>query len=157
VSSVAAAYIDATDQEKVAGAMSERLTTHEALIWVMATTSVADRTMTDRELGQLDLLVRRMPVFADFSGDVARIVEECAGHLRDADGIEEILDKVAEALPARLYETAYALAVEVAAVDLAASQEELQFLQLVEDRFELPKLAVAAIEHSARVRYRKSA
>jgi tellurite resistance protein len=137
--------------------MADRLTTHEALIWVMATTSVADRTMTDRELGQLDLIVRRLPVFADFDGDIARIVEGCAAHLRDADGIEAILDAVAEGLPPRLYETAYALAVEVAAVDLAASQEELQFLQMLEDRLELPKLAVAAIEHSARVRYRKPA
>jgi hypothetical protein len=137
--------------------MADRLTIHEALIWIMATTSVADRTMTDREIGQLDLLVRRLPVFAGFSGDVARIVEACATHLHDSDGLADILDKVAEALPARLQETAYALAVEVAAVDLDATQEELLFLQMIEDRFELGKLSVAAIEHSARVRFRKLA
>jgi tellurite resistance protein len=137
--------------------MAEKLTIQEALIWVMATTSVADRTMTDRELGQLDLIVRRLPVFDGFDGDIARIVEACAAHLRDADGIEAILDRVAEALPQRLHETAYAIAVEMVAVDLAASQEELQFLQMLEDRLELSKLSVAAIEYSARIRYRKRA
>jgi hypothetical protein len=136
--------------------MAEKLTVHEALIWVMVTTSLADRNVTDRELNQIGQLTTRMPVFAGFDGDVPRIVEACAAHLRDADGLDAILDTVAAALPQRLYETAYALAVEVTAVDLAASQEELQFLQMVEDRFELSKLAVAAIEHSARVRFRKA-
>ena len=47
--------------------------------------------------------------------------------------------------------------IEVAASDVDVKQEELVFLQMLEDRFALDKLAVAAIEHSARVRYRKLA
>ncbi len=129
---------------------------HEALIWVMVTASLADRTVKDVELEQIDRIVDRLPVFEDFSGDVPRIVEGCAELLGREEGLDEILDRVGDALPARLHETAYALAVEVSAVDLAAPQEELRFLQMLEDRFELPKLAVAAIEHSARVRFRKA-
>jgi hypothetical protein len=136
--------------------MAETLSIHDALIWVMVTTSLADRNVTDRELDQLDQLTRRLPVFAGFKGDVTAIVERCADHLRDADGLDTILDRIANALPRPLHETAYALAVEVTAVDLAASQEELVFLQMLEDRFELPKLAVAAIEYSARVRFRQA-
>jgi hypothetical protein len=64
-----------------------------------------------------------------------------------------VLDVIA-ALPARLHETAYALAVEVAAADLHVEQEELRFLQMLRDRLDLDKLAVAAIESSARARYR---
>jgi hypothetical protein len=60
---------------------------------------------------------------------------------------------VAEALPAYLYETAYALAVEVAAVDLDVQQEELRFLQMLRDRLGLDKLTIAAIERGARARH----
>ena len=59
-----------------------------------------------------------------------------------------------DTLPAPLYETAYALAVEVAAVDLHVEQEELRFLQILRDYLEVDKLIAAAIERSARVRYR---
>ena len=49
----------------------------------------------------------------------------------------------------------YVLAmIEVAAADLHVEQEELRFLQMLRDRLELDKLLVAAIERSARVRYR---
>ena len=44
--------------------------------------------------------------------------------------------------------------VEVAAADLHVEQEELRFLQILSDEFELDQLVVAAIERSARVRYR---
>ena len=44
--------------------------------------------------------------------------------------------------------------VEVAAADLHVEQEELRFLQMLRDRLDLDKLAIAAIERSARVRYR---
>ena len=38
---------------------------------------------------------------------------------------------------------------------MSAGQEELQFLELLGDTLSIDKLAMAAIEHSARVRYRK--
>lgn len=136
--------------------MAARLTIEEALIFVMVTTSAADHAMTEAEMEKVQRLVETLPVFSGYDGSLARTVEICVGNLGHEGGLEEILDLVAEAVPVRLRETAYALAVEVAAVDLLVRQEELVFLQMLEDRFELPKLAVAAIEHSARVRYRKA-
>lgn len=135
--------------------MVATLSIHEALIWVMVTTSAADRTINDRELSELDGLIARLPVFDGYAGDTARIAEACTAQMGDSDGLDTILDIVADALPERLYETAYALAVEVAAADVDVRQEELVFLQMIEDRFGLGKLTVAAIEHSARVRYRR--
>ena len=128
---------------------------HEALIYVMVTVSASDRVMTDNELLKIGHIVRHVPIFDDFDPDrLGAVGEECSRRLHGADGLENILDIVAEALPERLYETAYALAVEVAAADLHVEQEELRFLQILRDHLELEKLAVAAIEHSARVRYR---
>ena len=61
---------------------------------------------------------------------------------------------VGDVLPAKLYDTAYALGVEVAAADLHVEKEELRILQLLRDRFKLDKLTVAAIERGAIARHR---
>lgn len=137
--------------------MGKPLSVHEALIWVLVTTAVADRAMTESELAQLKRLIAYTPIFSDFDGNVGVIASACSAHLDVANGIDRILDQVAAALPERLHETAYALAVEMAASDVDIKQEELVFLQMLEDRLEIDKLGVAAIEHSARMRYRKSA
>ena len=137
--------------------MQKPLSVQEALIWVMVTTAVADRTMTEREFTQFERLIGFLPVFQGFEGSIGDIADACSSHLKSVNGIDQILDRVAMSLPERLHATAYALAVEVAASDVDVKQEELVFLQMLEDRFALDKLSVAAIEHSARVRYRKLA
>lgn len=136
--------------------MTAKLTPEEALIYVMVTISAAEGTISDDEIAEIGMLVRTLPVFRSF--DTSRLVDtaEACGEIlaRDADGLEKILEKVAEALPAKLYDTAYALAVEVAAADLEVAQEELRFLQLLRDKLGLDKLVVAAIERGARARLR---
>ncbi|GGA78975.1 hypothetical protein GCM10011491_02730 [Brucella endophytica] len=137
--------------------MSE-ISPQDALVYIMVTTSVADTTMTDAELSSIGNIVSRLPVFRGF--DPVRLPElaaRCYAHLEDEDGLERILDIAHETLPERLYDTAYALAVEVAAADLHVEQEELRFLQMLRDRWNLDELTVAAIERSARVRFRKLA
>ena len=128
---------------------------HEALIYAMVTLAAVDRTMTDNELMKIGDIVKTLPIFRDYDSErLVRAAEACGAILQKEDGLDEILDVIANALVPRLYETAYALAVEVAAADLHVEQEELRFLQILRDRFDLDKLTVAAIEHSARVRYR---
>ncbi|MBI4046770.1 MAG: cytoplasmic protein, partial [Devosia nanyangense] len=63
-------------------------------------------------------------------------------------------DAAVAALPRRLQDTAYALAVEIAASDLRLEQEELRYLEMVRDRLDIDRLTTAAIEASARARYR---
>jgi tellurite resistance protein len=133
------------------------LTSQEALIYVMVTLSAADRAMTDREMMKIGDVVRSLPVFSDFDEDhLVQTAEACGTLLQDDSGLDTVLDLVAATLPDRLYETAYAVAVEVAAADLNVEQEELRFLQMLRDRLELDPLAVAAIERSARVRFRRA-
>ena len=128
---------------------------HEALIYAMVTLAAVDRTMTDNELMKIGDIVKTLPIFRDFDSErLVKAAEACGSILQKEDGLDEILDVIANTLVPRLYETAYALAVEVAAADLHVEQEELRFLQMLRDRFDLDKLTVAAIEHSARVRYR---
>ncbi len=135
--------------------MTDKISHHQALIYTMVTISAADRTMTDSELLTIGDLVQTLPVFRDFESEaLVETAENCGDMLQSADGLDAVLDLIANSLPPKLYETAYALAVEVAAADLHVEQEELRFLQLLRDKLDLDKLAVAAIEHSARVRHR---
>jgi tellurite resistance protein len=128
---------------------------HDALIYAMVTLSAADRKMTDRELKKIGDVVQTLPVFAEFERDrLVTAAEACGAILQTNDGLDRVLDIIATSLAPRLLETAYALAVEVAAADLHVEQEELRFLQMLRDRLDIDPLVRAAIERSARVRYR---
>lgn len=134
--------------------MSESLDTHSALIYVMVTMSAVDRDITDMELSRIGDLVARLPVFTDFnSEELISKAQQCGELMSRPDGLEAVLTSIAASVPEHLRETAYALAVEIAAVDLDIKQEELRFLQLLRDHLNIDKLAVAAIERGARARH----
>lgn len=135
--------------------MTPPVSHHEALIYAMVTLSASDRNMTDRELLKIGDVVRTLPIFADFDPDrLVAVAAACGTVLRGPNGLDAVLAIIKTSLPPRLYETAYAVAVEVAAADLHVEQEELVFLQMLNDALEMDALVVAAIERSARIRYR---
>ena len=137
--------------------MNHPISKQEALIYVMVMASAVDRTMNDRELSRIGELVQALPVFSGFDDDnLISVSRDCAGLLAGPEGLDIVLETVRDTLPARLYDTAYALAVEVASADLSVKAEELRLLSLLRDRLGLDKLTCAAIERSAIARYRKS-
>lgn len=136
--------------------MSEQITPHDALIFVMVMASAVDNAMADRELGRIGQLIDFLPVFDDFDKqDLISVSRRCAEILAGPEGLDIALETIRDALPKRLYDTAYALAVEVMAVDMAIQPEEIRLLQLLRDRLGLDKLTCAALERSAIARYRK--
>lgn len=128
----------------------------EALVHLMVSMAAADGAVSPHELRELGALVCRLPVFDGF--DMTRL-DTIAGHCSEIldrpDGIDRIIANVRDGVPEKLHETAYALAVEVAAADIHASQPELRYLQMLRDELGLDRLVTGAIEHSARVRYRR--
>lgn len=135
--------------------MTQPISHHDALIYVMVTMSAVDRTMTDAELQRIGEIVRTTPVFRDYNEEKLVVSSEiCADILQEEDGLETVLELIRTCLPERLYETAYALGVEVAAADLHVEPEELRFLAMLRDRLNLEKLVTAAIERGARARFR---
>ena len=131
-----------------------KISPHEALIHIMVTMSAADRTMTDNELAKMGTITRSLPVFADF--DTNRIVEiaaSCGELLQQENGLNQIFDNALEVLPPHLHETAYALAVDVAAADLSLEQEEIRLLQILRDKLNIDRLVCTAIERGARARH----
>ncbi|MEX3006863.1 tellurite resistance TerB family protein [Hoeflea sp. TYP-13] len=135
--------------------MSSPITIQDALIYIMVTMSAVDRTMTDAELAQIGNVTRTLPIFQDFNEErLVRVSKDCGAILSEQDGLDTVLLIVHDALPHNLYDTAYSLAVEVAAADLHVEQEELRLLQILRDRLGLDKLTCAAIERGAMARYR---
>ena len=134
--------------------MASKPSIQEALIYAMVTMSAVDRIISDGELSKIGAIVNQLPVFKGFEvGDLVSTAEKCGNLLSEEDGLDAILDSIAGALPTKLHETAYALAVEVAAVDRSVRNEEIRFLELLRDRLDLDKLTIAAIERGARARH----
>ena len=135
--------------------MANDLKQHEALIYIMVIMSAADADMRDTELRMMGEIIKTWPVFAGFApANVLPTAQKCTKWLKKDDGIDQVLDIVFASLPARLRDTAYALAVEIAVADRDVQLEELRLLQILRDRLAISKLSVAAIEHSAHVRCR---
>jgi tellurite resistance protein len=133
--------------------MTEPLSHHDVLIYVMVTISAVDRTMNDEELARIGEIVSNLPVFADFNQeDLVKSAEACGEILSADGGLEQVLRLVQERLPKKLRETAYAIALEIAAADHMVKPEEIRFLELLSDSLELDKLTTAAIERGIRAR-----
>ena len=131
------------------------LSVHEALIHVMVIAASADAKVSDRELEIISRLVTRLPVFDTFERtQLGETAAQAIDLIKDSSNLDKVLDMVLSGIPQRLHDTAYALAVEVATVDLRLEQEELRFLEMIRDGLELDNLVAAAIEASARARLR---
>jgi len=126
---------------------------HAAIIYTLVMVSAADREMKTAELSQIGRFVTQLLAFAGY--DASKIVEtaqECAVMLQVEDGMERTLAQVAAALPARLRETAYLLACEVAAIDDRIPLEEMRMLQKIRQALDLDRLTSAALERATQAR-----
>ncbi|MCA3575538.1 MAG: tellurite resistance TerB family protein [Aestuariivirga sp.] len=136
--------------------MSGTISTEQALIYTMVTMSGVEGKVNAIELAEIRQLVQTLPIFRNFDEHRLMMVAQEAGEiLQEAEGLTAILGLIKQALSPKLRETAYALAVEVAASDLAVGKEELRFLAMLRDALGLDKLVTAAIERSAIARYQR--
>jgi tellurite resistance protein len=137
--------------------MAKKVTAPAALIYVMVMMAASDGHMPDPELQRIGRLVRFLPVFQGFDPEeLIPTARDIQAILAGPEGMEIALETIRDALPHRLYDTAYALAVEIATADLWLDTTEVRFLQLLRARLDIDKLTAAAIERSAIARFRKS-
>ncbi len=135
--------------------MPSKISTQEALIYIMVTISAVDTAMNDAELARIGRLTRFLPVFSGFDEErLIPVSRDCAAILAEEEGLKTMLAMVREAIPVKLHDTAYALAVEVASADMHVREEEIRFLQMLRDALELDKLTCAAIERNVIARFR---
>jgi tellurite resistance protein len=130
------------------------MTAQDALLAIMVAVSASDENVRTSELVAIQRIVNHLPVFAQYDPDrferIARVVFDL---FEEEDGLDAFFGLVLDALPEKLYETAYALACDVAAADGTLYEEELQFLQEIRDEMAIDRLHAAAIERGARARH----
>ena len=127
---------------------------HQALIYVMVLISASDSDMTDKELFTIGEIVKTLPVFGGLDiEELPETAEHCATLLSDENGQDEVIAFVLDKLPARLHETAYALACDIAAVSGRLHVEGTRWLESLRHKLEIGRLPAAAIERGAKARY----
>src|SRR6476646_6781723 len=136
-----------------ASAMTEPLNHQAALVYVMVAISSVDRAMTDDEFARIGEIVSNLPVFAECDEDgLVKTAEACEEIMSADGGLQQVLRLVREALPEKLRETAYWVALEVAAADRLVRPEEIRFLDMLGDALKLDRTTTAAIERGIRAR-----
>ncbi|WP_299904684.1 tellurite resistance TerB family protein [uncultured Paracoccus sp.] len=127
----------------------------DALVAVMVATSASDETMRTSELVAIQRMVDHMPIFAEYDADRMRAVSQTVISLfEEEEGLDALFGLIRDALPERLYETAYAMACDVAAADGRTYEGEIAMLAEIRHELNISRLHAAAIELSAQVRHR---
>lgn len=129
-------------------------TAQDALVAIMIAVSASDETIRTSELVTIERIVNHLPVFAKYDADRIRRVADSVFHLfEDEDGLDQLWINVRKSLPDRLFETAYAMACDVAAADGTAMESELRMLEEMRYELNIDRLHAAAIERGARARH----
>ncbi|MGS4947684.1 tellurite resistance TerB family protein [Meridianimarinicoccus sp. RP-17] len=120
----------------------------------MIAVSASDAQIRTSELVRIQSTLNHLPIFADYEQERLAAVSALVFELfEEEDGLDALFGLVREALPERLFETAYALACDVAAADGNLNESELRLLEEMRYELALDRLHAAAIERGARARH----
>ncbi|MCV6597545.1 MAG: tellurite resistance TerB family protein [Mangrovicoccus sp.] len=134
--------------------ISQSLTAQDSLVAIMLAVSASDENIRTSELVKIEDIVNHLPVFSDYDIDrMRRVSQTVFDLLEEEDGLDALFGLIREALPERLWETAYALACDVAAADGTLNETELRLLEEIRYELSVDRLHAAAIERGARARH----
>ena len=132
------------------------LSAQDCLVAVMIAVSASDEDIRTTELLKIQTAVNMLPVFSGYDVDRISSVSSMVFDLfEQEDGLDALFGLIRDNLPERLFETAYALACDVAASDGTLTEPELRLLEEVRYELNLDRLHAAAIERGARARHVK--
>ncbi|WP_306112990.1 MULTISPECIES: tellurite resistance TerB family protein [unclassified Roseovarius] len=130
------------------------LTPQDCLVAVMIAVSASDEDIRTAELVKIEVAVNNLPVFAGYDVDRMRVTSQMVFDLFSVeDGLDALFGLVRDNLPEHLFETAYALACDVAAADGTLDESELRILEEIRYELNIDRLHAAAIERGARARH----
>ena len=130
------------------------LSAQDCLIALMVAVSASDENIRTAELVKIQSAVNHLPVFADYDIDrIKQISQTVFDLLEQEDGLDALFGLIRGDLPERLFETAYALACDVAAADGALAEPELRLLEEIRYELNIDRLHATAIERGARARH----
>ena len=130
------------------------LSPQDCLVAVMIAVSASDENIRTSELVAIETLINHLPIFATYDQDRMRVMSQTVFDLFAVEeGLDALFGLVRDNLPERLFETAYALACDVAAADGALTDAELRLLEEIRFELNIDRLHAAAIERGARARH----
>ncbi len=130
------------------------LSAQDCLVALMIAVSASDENMRTAELVKIQSSVNMLPVFAEYDIDRMKEIAQVVFDLfEQEDGLDALFGLIRDNLPERLFETAYALACDVAAADGSLAEPELRLLEEMRYELNLDRLHAAAIERGARARH----
>ncbi|MDZ4134141.1 MAG: tellurite resistance TerB family protein [Paracoccaceae bacterium] len=130
------------------------LSPQDALVSIMIAVSASDEQIRTSELVAIQRIVNHLPIFAEYDADRFKQLAQTVFDLfEEEDGLDALFGLIRDALPEKLYETAYALACDVAAADGNLREVELRMLEEIRDQLSIDRLHAAAIEWGARARH----
>ncbi|MBK0327599.1 tellurite resistance TerB family protein [Rhodobacteraceae bacterium F11138] len=130
------------------------ISAQDCLVALMIAVSASDENMRTAELVKIQSSVNMLPVFADYDIDRMKATAQVVFDLfEQEDGLDALFGLIRDNLPERLFETAYALACDVAAADGTLGEPELRLLEEMRYELNLDRLHAAAIERGARARH----
>jgi len=134
--------------------ISHPLSPQDCLVAVMIAISASDERIRTSELVKIQSIVNNLPVFGGYDIDRMKTMSQTVFDLFDQeDGLDALFGLVRDNLPERLFETAYALACDVAAADGSIGDQELRLLEEIRYELNIDRLHAAAIERGARARH----
>lgn len=130
------------------------LSAQDCLVALMVAVSASDEDIRTAELIKIQSAVNILPIFAGYDNDRLSVISRTVFDLfEQEDGLDALFGLIREALPERLFETAYALACDVAAADGKLEEAELRLLEEIRYELDIDRLHAAAIERGARARH----
>lgn len=130
------------------------MTAQDALAALMVAVSASDETIRTAELVKMSNAINNLPVFAGYDTErLPRVSKMVFELLEQEDGLEVLFGLIRDALPEKLFETAYALSCDVAAADGEIDSAEARMLEEIRYELEIDRLHAAAIERGSRARH----
>ncbi len=132
------------------------LSIEDSLVAIMIAEGLSDETISGREFLSISRIVDHLPIFQNYDQKRVQIIAQIVFDLfEEEDGLDALFGLVKHALPINLFETAYALACDVAACDGRLLEAELQMLKEIRYELNIDRLNAAAIERGARARHQR--
>lgn len=130
------------------------MTAQDSLAALMIAVSASDEEIRTAELVKIANIVNNLPVFAGYDAEkLPRMSQTVFDLFEQEDGLEALFGIIRDSLPQPLFETAYALACDVAAADGTIKEPELRMLEEIRYELNIDRLHAAAIERGARARH----
>ncbi|WP_136442913.1 tellurite resistance TerB family protein [Pacificoceanicola onchidii] len=130
------------------------LSPQDSLVTLMIAVSASDENVRTAELVKIESAVNNLPIFGTYDADRIRVMSTLVFDLfEQEDGLDALFGLIRDNLPERLFETAYALACDVAAADGTLREAELRLLEEIRYELNIDRLHAAAIERGARARH----